>query len=271
MNTGIIRKAFREAFLTTVLVSIGLFIFEALVAWIFYTYQEQLTEDIMRIEFVRNIISSLVGADVAEQLGPGALRAMAWIHPIVLALLWAHTMIICTRLPAGEIDRGTIDILFALPASRWRIFGSETFVWMVTGVIIIGAAILGSLLGHQFVPADARPSIARLITVGANMYALHLAVGAMTYLFSTVSDRRGRAVGSAFGVVLFLFLWNFLTQYWSWADRTAFLNILTYYKPLPILDRGVFPWQEIAVLLCTAIPVWIAAGTTLARRDIATV
>ena len=159
MNLGLIHKSFREVWAMTLLCGLGLFAFESAVAPIFWTYQEQFTEQIMEIELVRAILSSLVGAEVTDQAGPGMLVSLAWSHPLMLSILWAHVITFATRVPAGEIDRATVDVLFGLPVSRWTIYRSESVVWLGSGVVVIGLAALGSAFGNLFVPPEGRSRV----------------------------------------------------------------------------------------------------------------
>lgn len=271
MNAGIIQKALREGWAITALCGTGLMAFEALVAWIFYNYQEELSAEILRIEFVRQFIESLIGSQLGDALDPAALRSLAWIHPLVLAVLWAHVVTFCTRVPAGEIDRATADILFSLPVSRWRVYLSESFVWLMLGAVVIAMTYIGNFLGHLTVPVEDRPDPVRSVGVALNFYCLYFAVGGLALLASAFADRRGRAIGVTVGILLVQFVWNFLGQYWQFADDYSWLTILDYYSPMAILVQGAVPLTDMAVLAALGLILWTAGGLTLARRDICTV
>lgn len=271
MIGGLIIKAYRETRLLTLLCGAGLAVFEGLVAWVFYIYQEELTGELTQIEFVQNLIQSLVGSELGGPLSPGALTSLAWVHPVVLALLLAHEITLCTRLPAGEIDRGTIDVLLSLPVSRWKTYVAETVVWLASGIVVMAFAVLGCYAGNLAVPPEARPPVERVLIVAANLYALYVSFGGMALLISACSDRRGRAVGTAFGLAVGHFLWNFLGQFWSVADRLSFLSFLDYHKPLPLLCDGVIPYADLTVLITAGSLLWLAGGIVFLRRDICTV
>lgn len=268
---GLMNKTAYEVSALTFFCGVGLFIIEGILAPVFWIFQEDLTEDIMKLEFFRNMVSSLLGSDIGANMGPGLLVSLPWAHPLVLSILWAHTITFCTRMPAGEIDRATIDVLFSLPVSRWKVYISETIVWLGAGLAVILFAVLGCVFGNLFVPAEGHPDWSRLGYVVLNLYCLYLTIGAITWLMSVLSDRRGRAVGAAFGILVALFLWNFLEQYWSFAEQTSFLNPRSYYKPMPILTDGVVPVLDVSMLIACAVPIWIAGGVVFSRRDICTV
>lgn len=271
MNRGLWNKAIREIWLVTLLCGAGMMAFEALISYIFWTYQEQLTGELGQIEFVRDMISSLVGGKVTGPIGPASLRALAWVHPLVLGIAFAQVITVATRVPSGEVDRGTADILFALPVPRWRLQVTEILVSLSSVAVVLLVALGGSLAGYRFVPPEGRPELIRLVGVVINLFCLSAAISAVSMLLSTLSDRRSRAVGSAFGIVMTFLLWSFLAQYWEPADRVMFLNLLSYFQPMPILDAAQWPLRHGAILLAVAASGWIAAGFVLHRRDICTV
>lgn len=271
MNAGLLQKGLREVWPAAILCGLGVLVFEAIACYVFWLYQDQFASNLQEIEIMRRFISSLVGSDVAGRIGPETLNAVPWVHPLFLALFWAFAILVCTRVPAGEIDRGTVDILLAMPLSRTRIFAAEALLAAGGGLVVLAMGLLGNFIGQTLIPPDARPDPARLLIVLLNLYVLYLAIAGMTLLFSSMADRRGRAVGGAFGVVLVLFLWNFLAEYWQPAKDAGVANILTYYKPMPILSDGAFPTLDVLVLLAVATPLWLAAWQVFVHRDVCTV
>jgi ABC-type transport system involved in multi-copper enzyme maturation permease subunit len=196
---------------------------------------------------------------------------MAWVHPVPLALVWAHAIFSCTRVPAGEVDRGTADVLLSLPVSRWDVFLAETLVWLGCGAAILAAALGGNLLGSLGLPSAQRPELPRLLIVLLNLFCLYWAVGGFTALVSSFSSRRGRAMTLVFLVLLALFLLNYLAQFWQPLEKIAFLSPLHYHRPVETLSGGAWPWKDIAILLGAGAVMWIAGGAVFARRDLCTV
>jgi ABC-type transport system involved in multi-copper enzyme maturation permease subunit len=270
MNAGLVSKIVREIALVTILAGAGLMIFETLISYVFWTYQQELTDELMQIDFVRDLIQSLVGANYDAPLGPESLMSLAWVHPLVLAVVFAHSITSCTRVPSGEVDRGTADFLFTLPVSRLGIYRVEVAGSLLASLLVIALGSAGSAIGYRFVPPEGRPDPVNVAWILVNLYLLMMTVAGMATLFSTISDRRGRSIGASFAVVLSFLIWNFLAQYWELADRALFLNILAYYRPLPILTDGSVPWRDFAVLGTCAGLCWVAGGVVLSRRDICT-
>jgi ABC-2 type transport system permease protein len=249
----------------------ALLAFNALLTYVIPRFQEGLLEIIWRMPIIKPFIGAMLGSEVGDQINAGTLQAFLWVHPVVLALVWAHAILFCTRLPAGEIDRGTIDVLLGLPVSRRKVYYCEALAWLVAGLVIIVLGFAGHRLASPAMPVQTRPELSRALMAMVNLYCVYLAVGGIALLMSSLSDRRGRAMGVAFAIVVSSFLLNFLAQFWAPAQDVAFLGILQYYRPARILQSGLFPTADVAVLLTVAAVAVVAGGEVIARRSICTV
>lgn len=271
MNLGLMLKAALEMWPATLMCGGLLLGVETVMAYVLPTFQAQFSSGMLQIEFVQSLVGAMLGVDASEAMGPQAFMAFPWVHPVVLSLIWAHAMICCTRMPAGEIDRGTIDLTLTLPVTRWTLLRSETIVWIAAGAIVLLLGFAGYMFGRSFVGADSRPDTDRTLIVLANCFCLYLAVGGLTWCVSASFDRRGPALAVMFMILLASFLLNFLGPFWDVADRLSFLGPLHYYLPMVILRDGVVPWRNLTVLLAVACTLWIVAGVIFNRRDICTV
>src|SRR5258706_5269215 len=209
MNRGLIIRAFRESWPTTLVLGLVLFGVESALAFVLPKFSGQMSQEWLQMDFARGIMQAMLGTELADRIGPQMFQSMAWVHPVPLALIWAHAIVSCTRVPAGEVDRGTADILLGLPVSRWEVFLAETIVWLLCGAGIFLAALAGCLLGSAGVPPDQRAQLPRLLIVLLNLFCLYAAVGGLAWLVSSFSDRRGRAMTIVFLILLALFLLNY--------------------------------------------------------------
>src|SRR6266404_2814528 len=204
MNRGLLIRAFRESWPATLLLGLVLMGVEAALAFVLPKFGSQMSEQWLQLDFARGIMQAMLGTVIGNRIGPQMFQSIAWVHPVVLALTWAHALVSCTRVPAGEVDRGTADVLLGLPVSRWEVFISETIVWLGCGAAILAAALAGNLLGGLGLPAEQRPPLARVLIVLINLYCLYASVGGLACLVSSFSNRRGRAITIVFLVLLAL-------------------------------------------------------------------
>jgi ABC-2 type transport system permease protein len=158
-----------------------------------------------------------------------------------------------------------------LPASRTTLFTAETLGWLISGSLLLAAGYAGHLLATSFVHPEMRLTTRSTLLVLCNLAALYLAVGGLAFLLSSLSDRRGRAIGVVFAILLASFLLNFLAQFQDWAKQISWLSMMEYYRPAIVIQTDEFPWSDIGVLLGLAAATWIAALAVFRRRSICTV
>ncbi len=174
-------------------------------------------------------------------------------------------------MPVGEIDRGTVDLTLTLPVTRWGILRARRPCGSWPESSCSPPDLPGNEWGGSFVDRAMRPETSRLLIVVANLFCLYLAVGGLSWLVSAMSNRRGPALIVVFVLLLASFLLNFLSQFWSVAERISFLGLLDYYRPIYVLRDGTVPWSDMGVLLGAGAVLWIAAGVVFSRRDVCTV
>jgi len=263
-------KSVREVWATTVVFGVALMLISGLLAFALPRFQQGVMFKMQQFPMLQNVRNVMLGADVGMSTGAEVPMGIAWSHPVVLALLWAHAITCGTRVPAGEVDRGTIDVLLGLPVSRWRAWVSETAVWIGSAACVLGMALIGSRVGAELAPEGLRASLARTGIVIVNLALLYGVVGAFAWLMSSLSDRRGRAVTAVLIAVIASFLLNYLALLWEPANRLSFLSILNYYRPVFVLRDGTWPWRDLAVLGSLGAVFWAAGGVIFAKRDLST-
>ncbi|MBN1846059.1 MAG: ABC transporter permease subunit [Sedimentisphaerales bacterium] len=269
MNRGLIEKALREVWLTTLVFGAGLAGFEILLTLILPDLFSQ-SASMLQLKIVKTFLRALMGTQIGDMLGPEMVLSLAWVHPVVLALVWGHAITLGSRLPAGEIESGTIDVLLSWPLSRPRIYLAHALVGLAAGTVVLLMALTASLSAGRFVEPAFRTAPDMLGRIFVNLWCLYAAVGGVTSWIAAMSSHRSRAVGVAFGLLLASFLLNFLVQFWPPAEKIAFLSILTYYRPLQILQAGAWPLGDLLVLLGLAVIGSLAGALVFARRSICT-
>jgi ABC-type transport system involved in multi-copper enzyme maturation permease subunit len=269
--SGLLRKTVRETWRQTVLLCLALFTVEVLLTALLPKLQAGLNNFLATIPFIRTFLQALLGSDLGDNVTAQALQGILWTHPVVLTIVWAHEILLCTRVPAGEIDRGSIDILLSWPASRFKILLCEAIVWLVSGVLLLALAFVGHMLSAIATGAETTPAAARTLVVLLNLYGVYLAVGGFACFVSACSDYRGRALAAVFAVLLASFFVSFVVQIWPAASLLVPLGILSYYRPTITLATGNPAWSNMLWLAAVGASFWLAASIVFSRRNICTV
>jgi ABC-type transport system involved in multi-copper enzyme maturation permease subunit len=267
MSLGLIYRAVRETRVSTLSFAAGLFVFELLVGMMLATFHKEFSDKFLPLEFIQKMFAALLGAEVGT-VGPAVLSMLGWIHPIVLALVWAHAIVVCTRVPAGEVDRGTLDVLLALPVTRTSVYVSESVVFILAGLLVVGAGLGGNVVGNWISGLERVGSLGQLSLVALNLYALSLAAGGMSAFLSSVCDRRGRAMGAAFAILMASLFLSSMSTFNALVKTVSVVSLLNYYRPYGILQGQASPLGDMIVLLGLGLGLWICGLTVFIRRDI---
>ena len=268
MNRGLITKSVRDIGPVTLGYGLLLMLAETIIAFVLPQVQSGgMLNLIFKLPFARTLISALLGSPVTGEMAPLFLHAVPWIHPLVLLLIFAHVVTVATQLPAGEIDRGTIELLLGLPVSRWNIYCAHGLGLAFAGPVVLALGLLGNRIGTSLghgTPAAGLPPL----MIQLNACALFLAVGSLGLLVSSACDRRGRAGGILIAAVVLSFLLNFIAEYWPPARHLNFVSVLNYYRPFVILQSARWPAADLASLLGATIVFWLAGAALFRHRDI---
>jgi len=270
VSRAIISKTFRDTRFVLLLAAIAVVLFEMLYIIAIHYFVRDVNAYVRALPSIgRQFVQRIAGTDAIEQLTLSGMMSIGYAHPFVFVVLWTFSIAYATRVIAGEVDRGTADLLLALPVRRAAVFVSLTLVWLACGVLLTAAPWLGTWLGQTLFnkgPFD----LPRLAMVSANLFALYLAIGSGALMVSAMLSRRDQAVFIVASVLLVSYALNFLSEFWEPAKRVAFLGILEYYRPVPIMNTGQWSARDMCVLLSCAAVFWSIGLATFARRDIRT-
>jgi ABC-2 type transport system permease protein len=222
----------------------------------------------MELPLVRELLRIALGADFAGDYTPTTLITFGLGHPLLYALSWTLLVTIGTGVIAGEVDRGTADLLLTLPVSRAAVYTSTSAVWVFAAALVSFASLLGLWLGERVCPLSEPLRFSHIWPLTVNFLALNLAVAGVTMMVSSFLSRRAVAVGIVLACLLFSDLMNFLSQFWDRVRPFAFLGFLHYYRPLPVVRSGLLPVRDIVILLAVGAVAWGVGLWYFRRRDI---
>lgn len=267
MNPAIFRKALRDSGWLVLLVPIALVVFEVLVVRALSESGSESAGYWLHRPFTKRLLKMLLGSELGD-ITPTTLVTIGLAHPLLYALNWTLLLSVATRMTAGEIDRGTADLLLTLPVSRLTVYVSCSALWILAGIPASVAPLLGVYIGEWWAPLWEPVTFGPLWLLALNLLAMYLAVGGLTMLVSSAVSRRGSAIAVVLAGLLGSFLLNFLAAIWPAAERIAFLGLLHYYHPLPCIREGLVPVRDLVVLGSVGVVAWLVGALTYCRRDI---
>jgi ABC-2 type transport system permease protein len=205
------------------------------------------------------VMQSVIGGDQLKFQNAQDVLSIGYVHPLmqILFCLWAIGR--ASGAIAGELDRGTMELLLAQPLPRSRVIlahlGVDVLIMPVLCLSLWAGLWLGSSIVGEF---TADPEVMKNfpIPVGSvdpevlklhiekfgppllNVAAFIFAVSGMTMAISAGARSRWRVIGFTALIILTQFIANIIGQIW---DTIAFLRPFTlfyYYQPQQIALRG---------------------------------
>jgi ABC-2 type transport system permease protein len=239
---------------------------------------------------------------------PDDFLAMGILHPVVLILALVWSIGRAGGAIAGEIERGTMELLLSQPLPRNRLILAHFLVDLLVLPLICSAYFAGTQFGLYLV-GDFVPDYTTLRNLKApsgqaialpipddpqplpvnglaefwgllNTVALMFAVSGMTLAISAVGRSRWRTVGYAVLIVVVMFVANTLGQLWEPAAFTRPVTLFFYYQPQKAMLQGNWltdlgqAWPGapavpgVAVLVAVGILGYLSAWRTFVRRDL---
>jgi ABC-2 type transport system permease protein len=289
MNVILVRKLFRDLRVGLVVVGLLLFAFE-----FFHCKSTEQGVVLTRKLLGRSIDLGIVLRAVYEQdkmvekliggdkiiIGQGRdMLSIGYVHPFLIAILSVWAVGRAAGAIAGELDKGTMELLLAQPLSRWRLIVSHFLIDCLTIPILCGCMWAGTTLGsHTFglielTAKDGQPVDPALF--GRPLYyvaALLFAITGYTMAISSAGRFRTRVLGIAALLTLLQFFINLLGQTWEDIEFLLPWTIFHYYQPQALIlgldGASQDAARNVGTLLAVGAAGYLVALGIFCRRDL---
>lgn len=207
------------------------------------------------------LMQTLMGGERIQLDRAMDMMTIGYVHPLMQALFCIWAIGRGAGAIAGEIDRGTMELLLAQPIPRYRVILAHLCVDGLTIPALCLSLWAGTFLGNYLVgPITIDPESLKEIPVPAilgpvpppnpetlevwprkfgpgliNTAALIFAVSGCTMWLSARGRFRGRVMGAAVLITLVQFLINVVGQLWDVMAPFRQLTVFYYYQPQQII------------------------------------
>src|SRR4051812_18539385 len=156
----------------------------------------------------------------------GAIEMAFWNHPFILLMfsLWAIAR--GSGAVAGELERGTMDLVMSRPVSRTSFVASQWAVGVFGMVLMVAAMVLGNLAGSRYNTLESPPSLLSLTRPALNLLALGWAIYGYAFLLSAGDFVRWRPTMIASVATLGMFVALVVAsipslEEWRWLEKVS--------------------------------------------------
>ena len=247
-----------------------LIIFIALTIWgslmpIVYGAFGKMFQEIVESGLIPEEFTQFGGGDIFSLSGAIAIGA---IHPISLILNAVFAVGFAAAAVAGERQRGTLEVLLARPLSRRTTYLTLLAVTLAFVAVGVLATVVGAIVGSVLAGVLDQLAVDRLPALWLNGFLLFAAIAAIGLAASVSFDRLTPALGITTGIVVVMYVFEVLGQFWPDAKGLQPYSLFHYFQPKELLE-GTVP--AINFLLPAGVAL-VAIGWALVefpRRDLA--
>ena len=224
------------------------------------------------------VIQKVIGGDQIDVGNPMHTLSIGYVHPLIQTILCIWAIGRAASAIAGEIDRGTMELLLAqpvaaLPSYRLSFRGGCADHSRVVSEPVggnLGGDVVFRITGTERSGQGANRSLAHWTGAvqrggaGVRHHRLHHAVVGL--------GRRARVLGVAVVVTLIQFMVNLIGQLWDLLAPLRPFTVFYYYQPQPLIlgqaDALGQAGLNLGVLFGVGLVGYLLALVVFCRRDL---
>lgn len=235
------------------------------------TYQAQQVErmlgsgDMSKAPRRLGLVKALGGE--AMDFSTTALEVCWWNHPVVIILILSWAVSRGSAAVAGEIERGTIDIILSRSVSRFEYLASQVAFALMGLVGLAFGLIAGCLVGSLFFTLKAPPTLLTLLKPATMVVTLGMAVYGYTLPFSTIDVVRWRPALAGSAITLGgLIAWSVAPFYeLTWLRK---VSVFEAYAPVTVALKGEPLAYNATVLSLVFVAGLVVSFWSFSERDL---
>jgi len=255
-----------EQKITLLAFSGGIIMFSMIMVWSYEAFTQDSDFLLQMFSGFEELMRAFVGVGFSLEELAASYLGMGWRHPLILFLFLSFGISRGVGL-AGEIDRGTGDLLFSLPYSRRRIIATE-FLTTVLSLFLLNLVLAASIYafsrGFQLEDTPGTVDFLRALFLS---FSLHIMFTALSFAVAASARTGGQAVGRAVGIVAVFYLMDFLA---SLQPQLEFLEPFTLFHQYRVTDAlaGNAVWGELGLYTFLTLIFLLASFFFMQKRDL---
>ena len=270
-NATLWRKALADSYSLLTWLSILVFGF----AWIFVWLSSKIELGALS-NFLLNALprdwERISGVPFKDVATPAGRIGLAYVDPVILFALVVWSIARGSDIVAGEIGRGTMELLLAQPVRRLSVYLSQAAVTTVGCVVLAMALWLGTCAGIATVKLPGEVPMSYFIAPAINLFGMAYFLAGFTSMLSAFGSYRWRIIGLAGGfyiVSVILKIIGRMATGWEWVAYSSFLTTL---EPQAFVgdpsDASSLLLQYSSILLGMGLLFYAVGAAMFCRRDL---
>jgi ABC-2 type transport system permease protein len=248
------------------LIALMIFLFQLAVCGIVHD-NERVKALIQYIDMLPSFIKTFMGGEAVQVGNIAGLIAIGYQEPFVLLLYMLFAVGVPTALLAGEVQRGTMELILSRQTAKTHVYICAGLITIVGMYALVVVMFFGTVVSTNLYEFDQQVPLYCFFKLAVNGGILASAVGGIA-LLAAACFRRGMAVSLTVAYLVINYFIMIITQWWprmKWLDPVTIFN---YVDGAKIFSEPGWPMGDMCVLISLLVVSTVLGGVIWYRRDL---
>ena len=248
------------------LIASWIFLFQLAICGIVHD-NERVKAFLQYIDILPSFIKAFMGGEVLQIGNIAGLISIGYQEPFVLLLYMLYAVGVPTALLAGDVQRGTMELILSRQATKTQIYICAGLITVVGMYALVVVMFLGTVAATNLYDFEQEVPLYSFFKLAINGGILASAVGGIA-LLAAACFRRGMAVSLTVAFLVVNYFIMIITQWWprmKWLDPVTIFN---YVDGAKIFNQSAWPYGDMSVLISILVISTVAGGIIWSRRDL---
>jgi ABC-2 type transport system permease protein len=209
---------------------------------------------------------ALLNQDLLVGVSARGIVGVGYAHPFSLIMMAVWSVRVPCGALAGEIGRGTMDLMAARPVSRSSQVAAAALALFAGLGVLAASAWLGTAVGLVMRPLP-EVSAFRYLPVAAALWLVFGCFGAVALLVSSLASDAGTAIAWIAGLLAGSYVLDYVARVWTRLASLRPASLFSYYEPQRVVEAGLGR-HDAAVLAAVGAAALALAFAVFGRRDL---
>ena len=209
---------------------------------------------------------ALLNQDLVSSVSAQGIIGVGYAHPFALLMMAVVAVRVPSAALAGEIGRGTMDLVAARPVLRAAQVAAALLGVLAGLAILAAAAYAGTLVGLVVQPVEGVSAL-RYGLVAVQLWLTFACWGCVAVAISALSREAGQAIAWTAGLMAGSYVLDYAARVWTRLAPLRPLSLFRYYEPQRVVSAGISGMDALVPAAVGAAALLVAFGA-FARRDL---
>jgi ABC-2 type transport system permease protein len=248
------------------LIALWIFLFQLAICGIVHD-NERVKAFLQYIDILPSFIKAFMGGEVLQIGNIAGLISIGYQEPFVLLLYMLYAVGVPTALLAGDVQRGTMELILSRQATKTQIYICAGLITVVGMYALVVVMFLGTVAATNLYDFEQEVPLYSFFKLAINGGILASAVGGIA-LLAAACFRRGMAVSLTVAFLVVNYFIMIITQWWPRMKWLEPITIFNYVDEGKIFNQSAWPYGDMSVLISILVISTVAGGIIWSRRDL---